>query len=231
MAKFMPGPTIGMISGSIGSTTFARNRYGVYIRTRSKPTQPNTSYQLNIRSHLSNISQQWASLDDSERLAWASWATTNPRTDRLGQSQVLQGNAAYIAVNHRLAQIGATLLDLPPLDAPPSPLSTLSFTSAIGTTGVKIVFTPTPTGASVGLMIWAAVSSSAGQNYTANLLKLINITAGAYASETEITSLIEARFGDLQVGQILTLQVATMDRTTGLCSQPLVYRAALEAGT
>lgn len=229
MAKYLPGPAIGMISGSIGSTTFSRNRYGVYIRTRAKPTQPQSEHQLNIRAHLANISQQWAALDEDERLAWNAWATTNPRTDRLGQSQVLQGNAAFVAVNHRLAQIGVAALDVPPMAAPPAALATLSFTSDIGGDGVEIVFTATPTGANVGLMIWAAVTDSPGIAYVANLLKLVNITAAAYASETEITDLIEARFGQLQVGQVLTLQVATMDRTTGLCSQPLVYREVLEA--
>jgi len=219
--KYTPGIAIGAASGSIGGTTFSRNRYGAYTRTRAIPVNPNTLAQQNARSRLSTYSANWQTLTASQRLAWKSWANQNPITNTLGAQQVLTGQAAYVGLNTRLAQATDTAIDVPPLTPAPTSLVSLSGTWDIGAGDFQLVFTATPLGADDRLWVQAAVVSSAGINYIKNLLRVVVITAKAQASLYDSQSAIEAVFGGLQVGQIVHVWASVFDSATGLLSVPL----------
>jgi len=219
--KYTPGIAIGAASGSIGGTTFSRNRYGAYTRTRAIPVNPNTLAQQNARSRLSTYSANWQTLTASQRLAWKSWANQNPITNTLGAQQVLTGQAAYVGLNTRLAQATDTAIDVPPLTPAPTSLVSLSGTWDIGAGDFQLVFTATPLGADDRLWVQAAVVTSAGINYIKNLLRVVVITAKAQASLYDSQSAIEAVFGGLQVGQIVHVWASVFDSATGLLSVPL----------
>ena len=219
--KFTPGIAIGAASGSIGGTTFSRNRYGAYTRTRAIPVNPNTLAQQNARSRLSTYSANWQTLTASQQLAWKSWANQNPITNTLGAQQVLTGQAAYVGLNTRLAQATDTAIDVPPLTPAPTSLVSLSGTWDIGAGDFTLIFTATPLGADDRLWVQAAVVSSAGINYIKNLLRVVTITAKAQASLLDTQTAIEAVFGGLQVGQIVHVWASVFDSATGLLSVPL----------
>ncbi|GAH13494.1 unnamed protein product, partial [marine sediment metagenome] len=44
------GGGIVQMSGSIAGNTFARNRYGNYVRARTKPINPNSDRQVVVRA-------------------------------------------------------------------------------------------------------------------------------------------------------------------------------------
>ncbi|GAH50296.1 unnamed protein product, partial [marine sediment metagenome] len=48
MALVKLGGGIVQISGSIAGNTFARNRFGNYMRSRTKPVNPNSTRQTDI---------------------------------------------------------------------------------------------------------------------------------------------------------------------------------------
>ena len=219
--KFTPGIAIGAASGSIGGTTFSRNRYGAYTRTRAIPVNPNTLAQQNARSRLSTYSANWQTLTASQQLAWKSWANQNPITNTLGAQQVLTGQAAYVGLNTRLALATDTAIDVPPLTPAPTSLVSLSGTWDIGAGDFQLIFTATPLGADDRLWVQAAVVSSAGINYIKNLLRVVTITAKAQASLLDTQTAIEAVFGGLQVGQIVHVWASVFDSATGLLSVPL----------
>lgn len=222
MAKFTPGPGVAAVSGSIGGTVFSRNRYGAYMRYRAIPTNPDTEYQANVRQALGASSENWRSLTDAQRMAWATWAANNPITDMIGQSQILAANAAYVQLNARLAYMGETLLDLPPVAAAPAPLESITVDTDIGAGDFQVAFTATPLGAGVRLFGQVAVVNSAGIKYVKNIMRTAVLTAAAQASPlTGLQALVEARFGTLQVGQVVHLNLATIDEASGLVSTPL----------
>ena len=221
MAKFTPSAIVGRISGSVHSETYSRNRYGAYVRARTVPINRDTTYQQKIRAILSSMSAAWAALDEIERKAWTSYSTQNPISDALGESQVLTGHAAFVGINSRLSQSADTVLDLPPVGTAPVGLTTLSIAVDVGIGPTTLAFTPTPIGADYRMFIWAAVVNSVGITYIKNLLKLCEISAKNHPTGTDPTTLLQTRFGTLQVGQKVVVQCSVFDTLTGLLSRPL----------
>lgn len=220
MAKIIPGPMASAISGAAGGTVFSRNRYGAYTRSRVVPVNPNTAAQQQARADLAAQSTAWGALTAAQQLQWKTWAENNPIIDRLGQSQVLQANAAYIQLNSRLARSGDTLLTAPPVAPAPNALATLTFTADIGLGNFELTFTPTPLAAGLRLWCQAAVVDSAGINFVSNLLRLTNIETAATASPVDNQAAIETVFGTLSVGQVVHQFVSVFDSATGLLSTP-----------
>lgn len=221
MAKFTPGPTVGAVSGSIGGTTYSRNRYGAYMRTRAKPVVSTTSEAMNAKGRLGAASEGWRALTDAQRLSWVTYAQTNPAIGSLGNQQILTGHAALVQLNTRLARAADSALSDPPVSSAPTALATLSATYDIGVGTSQINFTATPLGADDRLWVNYAVVDSVGINYIENLLKLCTVTAKAQATAYDYQSDVEARFGTLIVGQKLFIRAQVFDSVTGLLSAPL----------
>jgi len=221
MAKIIPGPMVGQISGSIGATTFSRNRYGLYTRRRTNPTNPNTIYQQEARSYLATASSAFAALTTAQKLAWEGFAKANPVTDNLGQTVTLAPNAAYVMLNSRLLRLGESQLTTPPIVPAPTGLTSLTLTADIGAGNVEVAYTSTPLGADDHLAVWAAVCPSPGVNYVKNLLKLVQVSAAAQASPLDIETAVTARFGTLAVGMTVHVQCQVWNDATGLASVAL----------
>lgn len=221
MAIFTAGPIAATISGSIGGTTFSRNRGGTYIRNRAIPLNPNTSFQINVRSILATQSQAWADQTDATRNAWANWAVQNPVINALGKSIILSGSQAFIQLRSRLQLASEPLIILPPIVNAPNGLTSLVLDADIGVNNVEVAFTVSPLEADDALWTLAAVVNSAGISYVRNLLRQVQITGGGVVSPQVIQVSVENRFGTLVVGQTLHVRVATFGRLTGLLSVPL----------
>lgn len=220
MAKFTPGPTVAAVSGSVGGTTYSRNRYGAYMRFRAVPTNPDTIYQQNARARLASISSDWRGLTAAQRTAWNNWAQTNPIVDALGQPQILQGNAAYIKLNSRIDVVGETHIDTPPIGSPPSQLTSLTLTADIGAGDVQVAFAPSPLGADEQLFIYATVVDSAARKFVSNLFKLVAFSNAADTTPVIFENELVTRFGSLTVGQTVVVRCAIFDHSTGLIGLP-----------
>jgi hypothetical protein len=124
MATIKYGGGVVQVSGSIAGTTHARNRFGNYIRARTKPVNPNSQLQSAIRDALSYLTNQWSAvLSTSQRLAWAAYAAAIPMKNRLGETIYLTGfnhfvrsNVAFQNTYGQYAAVGPTDLTLPAKD-------------------------------------------------------------------------------------------------------------------
>lgn len=220
MAKVRLGAIAGAVSGSIGTQTWSRNRYGAYVRNRSKPVISTTTYAQAAKARLAQLSQAWDGVPAADRLAWATWAQVNPIVDRLGDSQVLAANAAFQRLNNNLAQAGDPGISIPPVDAAPPGLETLSGTADIGAGAFELVFTPTPLGATSRLVVLAAVVDSGAISYVRNLYKQVTISAANVPSGLDTQAAIETRCGTLQAGQWIHFLVSVHDTASGQRSTP-----------
>lgn len=218
MAKFTPGPAVAAVSGSVGGTTFSRNRYGAYMRFRAKPVISTTPEAQEAKGVLTTQTQRWQNLTDPQRLAWKQYAETHLVTNSLGVAVTLTGHQSFVGINARLDKANATLIDIPPAAAAPEGLQTLILSTDIGLGTFDVAFTPTPLGASEQLWVLATIQNSAGKNYIENLLKLILIAPAASASPVDIETELAARFGTIQVGQKVSVKCAVFDNATGLLS-------------
>jgi hypothetical protein len=225
--KFKAGMVAGMLSGAEGCTVASHNRYGTYFRMRVKPIVSQTSLAIATRANFTANSMAWRSLSPANRLAWAAWAHANPVIDRLGDSQILTGNAAYLGLNARLYKAGIAVITAPPVVAHPAPLTLYTQTYDIGAGAFAATFTPTPIGAGNSLWVQASVVQSAGITYTKNLMRVVNISAANQATGVDLQSVIEATFGALIVGYVVTIMLSVLDRATGLLSAPRLVQGAV----
>lgn len=99
-------------SGSIGGTTYAHNRGGLYRRARSIPVNPNTAAQQAARNNVTALVAAWAGvLTQLQRDQWENYAANNPVTDKLGDPLVLTGQQMYVRCNSVRLRGGATRVD------------------------------------------------------------------------------------------------------------------------
>jgi hypothetical protein len=229
MAIMIPGVAVSQVSGRVGGTVFSRNKGGQYIKNGSKPIIVTSDAAQLIKAIVASTSRAWADLTTDGRNAWALWAGENPVINRLGQSRTLSGHQAFVQLNSRLIYAGFTALTLPPIGAAP-PAAIASITSVdISDTEAEIAFTPTPLATGHALQVLAYPAPTAGIKNVKNRLALVYTGATATTSPVDIYTDLVARFGTLQVGQVLHVGVRVLDSTTGLNSVPTYASAPFVA--
>lgn len=139
LVKFGGGVT--QMSGSIGGTTFARNRFGNYGRARTKPVNPNSPSQVVVRSALSYLTERWnGALMAAQRTAWETYAQAVSMKNRIGEVVNLTGFNHYVRSNMINKQLGLAIVD----DAPTElvlPEKDSTFAAAISEASQKATIT------------------------------------------------------------------------------------------
>lgn len=172
MALIKLGGGVADIRGSIGGTTFSRNRYGNYSRNRTIPVNPSSSYQQKIRSSISVARNAWFSvLTAAQRTAWGAYAAAVAVQNRLGESINLTG------WNHFCRSATAMLYaDLDYIAAGPVELSlpetdpTFAAAASAATQNLSITFDNTADWANE-TGSYMLIFSSPGNNITRNFYK------------------------------------------------------------
>lgn len=100
MALIKFGGGITAMSGSIAGNTFARNRYGNYIRARTKPTNPNSTFQIYARTIIAFLTEYWRdTVTSNQRAAWNLYASNVAMKNKLGETIYLTGFNHFIRSN------------------------------------------------------------------------------------------------------------------------------------
>ena len=227
--KIRYGTLAGAASGSLGNMTASHNRGGPYLRMRTMPTKVVSAYTTEVRNIMAACSQAWGALTAEAQAAWGTWAQTHPITDSLGDNRVLFGAQAYTQLNARILKAGDAVIGLPPIGAPPAPLTAWSCAPAEGAGTCVMTFTPTPLAATERLWVTAALVDNAGVNYFANLMKNVLIGALATAAATDLEAELQLRFGTMIEGQVLHTQAQVYESTTGMLSGAIYHRIAVAA--
>lgn len=142
MALVRFGGGVTQMTGSIGGTTFARNRGGNYARARTKPVNPNSPLQVLVRSSLTFLTDSWAAtLTAVQRTAWNLYASNVIMQNRLGESINLSGFNHYLRSNTTLKRTGLTLVqDGPTIFEIPDADPTFTFTGSEATQQITVTF-------------------------------------------------------------------------------------------
>lgn len=128
MAKVQYGAMITELTGSIGGTTFQRNRSGNIARTRSGTPKSITPKQSASERILANNLVDWQNLTLLEQQAWDTFATANPKTDRFGTVKTLSGLQFFTSVNISLELVSHTEIIIPPSFQVTLPYNLTTFT-------------------------------------------------------------------------------------------------------
>lgn len=118
MALVLTGGGIIQISGSIGGTTFAKNRFGKYMRAKTKPINPRSARQCGARIAIMFLAEQWREdpMDDDKRDAWETYANSVNWQNKLGESVKLTGFNMFIRANAALLRLGGAIVTDGPTD-------------------------------------------------------------------------------------------------------------------
>lgn len=145
MALVRYGGGVVQMTGSVGGTTYARNRYGNYARARTKPVNPNSVLQQEVRTVMAYLCERWAeTLTAIQRTAWNDYASAVVMKNKLGEAIKLSGFNHYIRSNATLSRRGETLVDAGPTDFTlPEKDPSLSITTEVHEQRFNITFNDT----------------------------------------------------------------------------------------
>ncbi len=230
MALIKFGGGVVQASGSIGGTTYARNRFGNYSRSRTKPVNPQSQTQGVIRSSLAYLSQYWsANLDVTERGQWATYAAAVPSQNRLGESVYLTGfnmflrtNIINIANGGAVIDAGPTTLTMPETDP------TMEATFTASTQIISISFDdalPWATETGAKMYIYQGQPQSATRNFFKGPWKY----AGTIDANDTTPAAISAAF-PIVAGQKIWVY-GRIQRADGRLSSPFRFSGLAVSGT
>lgn len=178
-------------SGSIGGTTYSRNKGGMYTRSRAVPTDPGTSRQSVMRAAMGSLVSRWIStLTEVQRQAWRTYAQNVTVTDRLGDQIQISGQNHFIRSNAPRVQANLSLVDDAPtifdtgepitgLDLVNNP-GTYDVVGMDGTTAMSTtLLLATPASDDGDILIYLGPSVSLGRNFNKGPYQLAAIEAVA----------------------------------------------------
>lgn len=115
MALVKYGAGIVQMSGSIAGDVHARNRFGNYIRPRTKPVNPHSTRQEAARALVSYYAEAWhTDLNSVQRGLWDVYAAAVAMKNRLGETIHLTGFNHFIRTNCFNGQMGPGLVTAAP---------------------------------------------------------------------------------------------------------------------
>lgn len=209
------GEYISAMSGSINGTTHSHNRGGAYMRNRSIPTNPSSSFQVAVRNRLTTFSQGWRVLTQAQRTAWNNAVQNFATTNVLGDLRNPTGKNLYTRLNINLAIVGSADIDTPPVPSGVSSPATLSFTIVAATGVMTVTFTPTPVPAGSDWVLDATGAVSAGTNFVKNRFRFLKVFNSGDISPQLTTVEYAARFGAVVAGQKIFISLTAVNNTTG----------------
>ena len=115
MALVKYGAGVVQISGSIAGDVHARNRFGNYVRPRTKPVNPHSSRQESARATVSFLAEYWHSeLSSAQRALWENYASAVSMQNRLGETVFLTGFNHFIRTNCGQLVMGEAVIPAAP---------------------------------------------------------------------------------------------------------------------
>lgn len=173
-------------SGTVGGSTYSRNRFGAYVKRKSVPVNPSTAFQNAVRANFSEITARWSQLTSAQRAAWQTYSNAVPRSDVFGQPITLDGRMMHLACNSLRKQAGIALVDEGPtvLNLPELTLPVPTITAG---DPISVAFTNTDQWASeVGgaLLFYVSDAKSPQTNYCRGPYRYAGKIAGGGTAPT-----------------------------------------------
>lgn len=176
-------------SGSVGGVTYSRSKGGtLYRRARAIPVNPNTTFQTQVRSMLTDLVNRWTEvLSAAQRNAWNTYGQNVLFTNALGDPRPISGQNAYIGANTARGTADSKLgLTLGIIDDAPTIFDRGDFTtpviSAASTAlGINYTFTNTDTWANedgAAMLIFQGRPRNQSRLFFAGPWRLVGVTEG-----------------------------------------------------
>lgn len=221
MTKIKYSALVESMSGKLNGSVMSKNKSGHYIRTKTTPSNPQTSFQTAVRNSLASIAQAWRGLTDTQRKSWNTVVDQFQRTNIFGDSFKLSGIALYSRLNRNLDTIGSTRIATPPSPEAVSFFTGLSAIVDNSATTMELTFAPAiPAGSKV--IVRASAPLSQGIYNANNKMRIIAVLDNTDTSPADVATEYQTKFGTFPaVGQKVFFDVKHVDISTGIDGVPL----------
>lgn len=215
MAKVKFTAIVADMRGSLAGTTFSKNRYSAYTRTKTTPVNPDTPAQQLVRQRFAQLSQAWRGLTAAQRAGWNQTAVNYNRTNVWGDQVPLNGFNLFKQLNQNLLNAGAATINDAPLPSAVQGFTSLSLVADTTTGDITATFAAAiPVGQHA--LLFATAPLSAGINFAKSQLRQIASLTSAGASPLDFTAQYVAKFGALPpVGSKVFMEMKPILDLTG----------------
>jgi len=172
MARIIYGAIASSINGSVGGTTFQRNRYGSTVKNKPTIVDPNWPKQNDNKLRLQQQVTRWRNITNAQRAAWNTWATTYPQPTRLDPTKYLNGFNLFVAWHMQEAMMLPNTIQTNPDFAL---YSITSFDVAVQNIGSMMKFTTTfiRTSGTWNIMLYSSAAVGASTYLTDNVTRFM----------------------------------------------------------
>jgi len=170
MALIKYGGGIIQQSGSMAGNTYARNRFGNYVRARTKPINPKSSRQSAARINMMYLAEQWREtpMTNEIREGWEIYAQSVSWLNKLGEAVKLTGFNMFMRANAALLTCGGAIVTAAPTDLGlPTADPTFAFVADVSEQELQITFDDTAAWCDLDLA-YLMVEMGVPQNPTRN---------------------------------------------------------------
>ena len=198
MSKIKYSALVSNVRNKLNGSVMSKNRYGNYIRNKTTPVNPQTTFQQNARAALAANSQAWGGLTEAQRNGWKALAQELPFTDIFGDSKTLTGSALFVKLNGNLNKLpSASISDSPVKVAVPAVEGLALTATASGgiLSALSMTFASTPIPAGFDMVIYATPGISPGRSFVKNQFRLLTVVGSGFSSPQNLFAAYEARFG------------------------------------
>lgn len=184
--------------GKLGGHVASKNRNGSYLRTKTTPVNPQTSFQTAVRAAFGVFSQQWSGLSAALIAAWNNAVSDWSTTDIFGDLKNPTGKNLFLRLNQQATQAGYPSFTAVPAKA--EMVEGVITGVSIGTVTSELDPAGRYTGADARVMVYATPILSAGTSFVKNKLRLIYTQLGTDFDTADAYAAYVARFGAPTVG-------------------------------
>jgi hypothetical protein len=198
MAKIKFGMMMTDARGKLGGQVFSKNRGGAFVRTKSTPTNPQTTFQMSVRGIFSAISTKWSTLTEAQRLSYNGFVADYATTDIFGDLRNPSGKNLFQKLNQNLAnsEQAQNVVCVAPSAVPFAGLTGAGMD--IAGSDISILLNGNTVGSKILLL--ATPSLTQGTTFVKNKLRVIGVYPGVNASSLDAYPNYVAKYGEPAVG-------------------------------
>lgn len=224
MAKILLTAIVADIRGKLNGTVFSKNRGGNYIRTKTSPDNPQTTYQQEYRQAFGVVSSSFKALTPAQVASWNEATVNYPYEDKFGNTRYFSGKALFQLLNTHLLYVNQPMLTLPKM--PVVKPSLLSPVQTLSTSSIEFDWSLGAVPTDWSLVVEATPPLVPSISFFKNLYRRFDVKAAATSlSGADFTAEYAARFGTRIVGQKISFRSYLVSNITGEKTTPFVSEA------
>ena len=204
MARVQYGTIITEIKGKVQGQVFQGGNVGFVLRNKGYTKGISTEARVRANAAISANASEWRNLSNVERSAWGALAPDWLFYNKFGAAYQGSGFQIFNSYNGYLKAMNQAAVSTPgAVSSPTDPGS--CFVEAYESD--PIVFIRSTAGLSTErFSIFAAAPMSPGRNINNIRFQLLSYFQGNTALSTDITTIYKQKFGNISVGQRITLR-------------------------